>query len=101
MEIRDGWTAPYGRRKFDVTFDEGDFRCLLSDLRLSPETHVPGGVKFRIMRQQAAVLSLGEMAAYLKAAGDPEDQLPLILEEHAAALTERNDILRQLVEGAR
>lgn len=101
MEIRDGWNTTLGRRKFDVTLDDSDFQGLLTDVGLHPETHVPAGIKFRILRQQAAILALGELHAYLSRSGDDEEADKDAVREAEEAVTERNSLLRQLMEQAR
>lgn len=99
MEIRDGWNTALGRRKFDLTIDDGDFRALLADVGLDPGLHVSSGVKFRIMRQHAAVLSLGELVTFaLSRPGEhPEEDVSAAVREKDAAVEERNRLLRQLL----
>lgn len=86
-----------GRRKFDITLDDTDFSGLLVDVGLDPTMHVAAGPKFTILRCQAAILSLGELISYLKRSGDDDDTLKNAINEHEAAVGERNTELRKLM----
>lgn len=101
MEIVDGWSTEYQHRKFSVALNETDFSGLLADLGLDPGLHVRADVKFRILRQHAAFLVLGELADYLRHhTGDGADDPAPYVREQEAALDERNKLLREVWEKA-
>lgn len=103
MEISDGWATEYNRKRGGVTLEESDWRDLLIDAGIPPETHVPLEGKFTLLRLQAAVFSLQALADYLFSNPDAGDRsaVQLELDKKKQELTSWLKALRETYEARR
>lgn len=91
MQVRDGWSAEYARKKFDVSLEEDDWERFVAEKNI--DEPVPLVYKFRIMQLQAAVLSLAVLVEYHQHLGEAKQAA-----EAASEQSERQEALDKLLE---